>query len=141
MIFITDMIQVHSITIEFIPLQSGSVFYKRAKLTGAQYKHRYIIILDGNHRVIFKLDDHITFIIQSQCTSKRQNSSWVENDSKCRVNTSWLISIPLIASLLKNCSMLICHLYSFTPNSYFLTSLKATNTPSPSFFSLSLYNF
>ena len=32
------------------PLQSGSVFYERAKLTGAQYKHRFIFTMDGNHR-------------------------------------------------------------------------------------------
>ena len=40
--FITDTNQVRSITNTFILLQSGSVFYKRAKLTGAQYKHRYV---------------------------------------------------------------------------------------------------
>ena len=35
-------------------------FYKRAKLTGAQYKHRVIFTLDGSHRVILTMDDHIT---------------------------------------------------------------------------------
>ena len=47
-IFITGTNQICSITAKFVPLQSGSVFYKRAKLTGAQYK------------VIFTLDDRIT---------------------------------------------------------------------------------
>ena len=48
-IFITGMNQVRSITDKFVPLQSGSVFYERAKLTGAQYKRRYSFIppLDG----------------------------------------------------------------------------------------------
>ena len=41
-IFITDTNQVCTITNTFIPLQSGSVFYKFAKLTGEQYKHRYV---------------------------------------------------------------------------------------------------
>ena len=41
-IFITGTKQVRSITDEFVPLQSGSVFYKGAKLTGAQYKYRVI---------------------------------------------------------------------------------------------------
>ena len=40
-IFITGMNQVCSIPDYFVPLQSGSVFYEGAKLTGAQYKHRY----------------------------------------------------------------------------------------------------
>ena len=35
-IFITGMKQVRSINYEFVPLQSESAFYKRAKLTGAQ---------------------------------------------------------------------------------------------------------
>ena len=35
-IFITGTKQVRSITDEFVPLQSGSVFYEHAKLTGAQ---------------------------------------------------------------------------------------------------------
>ena len=56
-IFITGKNQVRSITDKFIPLQSGSVFYKCAKLTSAQYKHRYIFTLDGNHKVIFTMDD------------------------------------------------------------------------------------
>ena len=69
-IFITGTNQVCSITDNIFPLQSGSVFYERAKLTGAQYKHRFIFTLDGNHRVIFTsdgnhrviftLDDHMT---------------------------------------------------------------------------------
>ena len=59
-IFITGTNQVRAITDNIVPLQSGSVFYKRAKLTGPKYKHRYIFTLDGNHRVIFTLDDHIT---------------------------------------------------------------------------------
>ena len=58
--FITVAKQVHSITNKFVLLQSGSVIYKRAKLTGAQYKHRVIFTFDGNHRVIFTLDDRIT---------------------------------------------------------------------------------
>ena len=41
-IFITVPLQVRSITDEIIPLQSGSVSYKRAKLTGSLYKHRVI---------------------------------------------------------------------------------------------------
>ena len=40
-IFITGTNQVCLITDNIVPLQSGSVFYERAKLTGAQYKHRY----------------------------------------------------------------------------------------------------
>ena len=36
-IFITDTNQVRSITATLIPLQSGSVFYKRAKLSGVHY--------------------------------------------------------------------------------------------------------
>ena len=58
--FITVAKQVHSNTNKFVLLQSGSVIYKRAKLTGAQYKHRVIFTLDGSHRVIFTLDDRIT---------------------------------------------------------------------------------
>ena len=38
--FNTVMNQVRSITDNNNPLQSGSVFYEHAKLTGAQYKHR-----------------------------------------------------------------------------------------------------
>ena len=38
-IFITVPFQVGSITDEINPLQSGSVFYEHAKLTGALYKH------------------------------------------------------------------------------------------------------
>ena len=40
--FISDPLQVHSITDEIIPLQSGSVFYERTKLTGMLYRHSYI---------------------------------------------------------------------------------------------------
>ena len=40
-IFITGSKQVCSITDEFVFLQSGSVFYERAKLTAAQYKLRF----------------------------------------------------------------------------------------------------
>ena len=36
-IFFTGTNQVRSITDNIVPLQSGSVFYERAKLTGAQY--------------------------------------------------------------------------------------------------------
>ena len=61
-IFFTVTYQVRSITDLFIPHQSGSVLYKRAKLTGAQYKYRYIIILGGNHRVIFTLDVRIKLL-------------------------------------------------------------------------------
>ena len=50
-IFITGTKQVRSIIDEFV-LQSGSVFYKCAKLTGRQFKHRVIFTLDGIHRVI-----------------------------------------------------------------------------------------
>ena len=46
-IFITVPLQVCSITNEIIPLQSGSVFYERAKLTGVLYKHRVIFAMDG----------------------------------------------------------------------------------------------
>ena len=53
-----------SITDKFVPLQSGSVFYEHSKLTSAQYKYRYILTLDGNHRVIFTLDDHITMLFK-----------------------------------------------------------------------------
>ena len=52
------------ITDNIVTLQSGSVFYERVKLTGAQYKNRYKFTLDGNHRVIFTLYDHITDGIQ-----------------------------------------------------------------------------
>ena len=37
------MNQVRSITDNNISLQSGSVFYERAKLTDAQYKHRVVL--------------------------------------------------------------------------------------------------
>ena len=40
--FITVPFQICSITDKIIPLQSGNVFYERAKLTGALYKHSYI---------------------------------------------------------------------------------------------------
>ena len=50
--FITGTNQVCSITDKFV-LLSGSVFYKRAKLTGVQYKQR----------VIFTFDDSITIVI------------------------------------------------------------------------------
>ena len=60
MFIITDTIQVRSTTDEIIPFQSGSVFSQRAKLTGAQYKHRVLFTEDHNHRVIFTLDDRIT---------------------------------------------------------------------------------
>ena len=43
-LFITVPFQVRSITNWFVPLQSGSVFYQRTKLTGAQYKQSYIYI-------------------------------------------------------------------------------------------------
>ena len=59
-IFITGTNQVRPITDNIVPLQSGSVFFERAMLTGTQYKHRYIFTLDDNHRVIFTLDDGIT---------------------------------------------------------------------------------
>ena len=59
-IFITGPNQVCSITNKFVPFQSGSVFYERAKLTGAQYKLRVIFTFNGNHRVLFTLDDRIT---------------------------------------------------------------------------------
>ena len=45
-----------------IPFQSGSVFLKRAKLNGAQYKHRVLFTEDDNQRVIFSLDDRITLL-------------------------------------------------------------------------------
>ena len=41
-IFITGKNQVCLITDNTVPLQSGSVFYECAKLTGAKYKHRYL---------------------------------------------------------------------------------------------------
>ena len=59
-IFITGTNQVCLITDNIVPLQSGSVFYERTKLTGAQYKHRYIFTLDDNHRVILKLNHKLT---------------------------------------------------------------------------------
>ena len=59
-IFITGTNQVCSITNKFVPFQSGSVFFKRANVTGAQYKQRVKFTFDGNHRVIFTLDDRIT---------------------------------------------------------------------------------
>ena len=62
-IFITDTKQVRTISNTFIPLQSGSVFYKRAKLTGAQYKHRYVFKCWMVIIVIFTLDDHVTLLI------------------------------------------------------------------------------
>ena len=40
-IFITFTNQVCLITDNNIPLQSGGVFYERAKLTGAHYKHMH----------------------------------------------------------------------------------------------------
>ena len=44
-IFITVSYQVPSITNKFVPLQSGSLFYQRTKLTGTQYKHRVTKII------------------------------------------------------------------------------------------------
>ena len=52
-IFITITKQVRSIIDKFVLLQSGSVFYKHAKLTSAQYKHRVIFTLDGSHSYIY----------------------------------------------------------------------------------------
>ena len=46
-IFNTVPFQVRSITHKNNPLQSGSVFYERAKLTGVLYKHRVIFTVDG----------------------------------------------------------------------------------------------
>ena len=43
--------QVCAITDKFVPLQSESLLYKRAKLTGSQYEHRYIFTLDVIHRL------------------------------------------------------------------------------------------
>ena len=37
------MNQVRSITNKFVPLKSGSAFYKRPKLTGSQYNHRFLL--------------------------------------------------------------------------------------------------
>ena len=48
-IFFTGTKQVPSITDNNVPLQSGSVFYEHAKLTGAQYKHSYINIGHSNN--------------------------------------------------------------------------------------------
>ena len=48
-IFITVPFQVCSITDKNNPLQSGSVFYKHAKLTCGQYKH--IVIFTKNGRI------------------------------------------------------------------------------------------
>ena len=52
-IFIIGTNQICLITNNIIPLQSGSVFYERAKLTGAQYKHRVIFPLDCNHGAMY----------------------------------------------------------------------------------------
>ena len=52
-----------NITATFVPLQSGGVFYQRANLTGAQYKHSVIFTLDGSHRVLITLDDPITLLV------------------------------------------------------------------------------
>ena len=41
-IFLTVPFQVRSITAKINPLKSGSLFYERAKLTGALHKHRII---------------------------------------------------------------------------------------------------
>ena len=46
-LLITVPFQVQSITSESNPLQSGSVFYERAKLTGVIYKHGVIFAKDG----------------------------------------------------------------------------------------------
>ena len=50
-IFITVPFQVCSITDENKPLQSGSVFYEHAKLTGTLYKHRVIFTVDGRKTI------------------------------------------------------------------------------------------
>ena len=47
---ITDTIKVRTITDEINPLQSGGVFSYRAKLTGAQNKHRVLYTLKDDHR-------------------------------------------------------------------------------------------
>ena len=43
-VFITGTNQVCLITDNIVPLQSGSVFYKRYKLTSAQYEHRHWMV-------------------------------------------------------------------------------------------------
>ena len=48
-IFIIGTNQIRLITNNIIPLQSGYIFYERAKLTGAQYKHRYRNHLNARH--------------------------------------------------------------------------------------------
>ena len=45
--FITVPFRVRSITDENKPFQSGSVFYKCAKLCRMLYKHRVILTVDG----------------------------------------------------------------------------------------------
>ena len=59
-IFITGKKQVRSITNDIVPLQSGSVFYKRSKLTGAQYKHRYVWV---HGMMVQSLKPHPTFLL------------------------------------------------------------------------------
>ena len=61
-IFITVPFQVCSITDKNNPLQSGSVFYKHAKLTCGQYKH--IVIFTKNGRIT--LDTKLSGIQMSQ---------------------------------------------------------------------------
>ena len=53
--FITGTNQASLITDKFVLLQSGNVFYKGAKLTGALYTHRVLFTLDGSHSVISQI--------------------------------------------------------------------------------------
>ena len=77
MFIITDTIEFHTITDKIIPFQSGNVFYQRAKLTGAQYKHRVLFTVDDNHRVIFTMDDHMfdQWVIRSTPTQKMEKKA------------------------------------------------------------------
>ena len=66
-IFITGTKQVRSITDYIVPLQPGSEFYERAKLTGVRYKHRYNIF----YFTIKQSNKSTSFV--SMCAQKENN--------------------------------------------------------------------
>ena len=60
MFIISDTIQVRTITVKIIPLQSGGTLSQRAKLTGGQLQAQSSIQWKDDHRDLFTLDDGIT---------------------------------------------------------------------------------
>ena len=89
----------------FVLLQSGSVIYKRAKLTGAQYKHQVIFTLDGSHRIIFTSDDGITLcngcsrseqVFEANTCTRHFSGLTGENLVKSSAQISWYKGGPTL---------------------------------------------